>query len=284
MTKKIIFNIIFLLIPINLLAADATSFNPTSVSITSQGIIPVGTVIAWSSTNNPVDMSKWLECNGQSIPINSQYDALRSILGSSTVPNYNDQFLRGTTITSQVGQQVTDSIRAHSHEIAPHQHTVSGSASGQAYSGSIGSQSVSGYASGQNYSGSIAGQHITGSTSGQSYTYNSAGSDSYSQMIGSMGAIPSYHDLVYNVYNNIAYGTTSGGTFDGYTATSYYSGTTSGGTVSGWTSGTSFSGTTSGGTITGYTNYAGGGTTHETGGSETAPVHTKVRYLIRAIL
>jgi len=280
---------------------DATNFDPTTVSITSESTIAVGTIIAWPAASNPADITKWLECNGQTIPSNSQYDRLRSVLGSSKVPNYNSQFLRGTTIASQAGQQVADSIRAHSHDIDPHQHTVSGSASGQSYGGSIGSESVSGWANGQNYSGSIGSESISGWADGQSYsgttggayyedTVTDYGGNSYgtgSPFMGwtqwAPGTMNEYTRGAYTGGSNYS-GWTSGGSISGWTSGTTYSGSTSGGSISGWTSGTSYGGTTSGGTITGYTNFSGGGATHETGGAETAPIHTKVRYFIRAIL
>ena len=54
-------------------------------------LIPVGTIIAWSSTRNPEDVS-WLECNGQSC---AAYPKLVAVLGKSTVPDYRAAFLRG---------------------------------------------------------------------------------------------------------------------------------------------------------------------------------------------
>ena len=206
-------------------AADGTSFDPVPIPIHSQGDIAVGTIMAWPSGSNPSDMGRWLECNGQPVPAGSQFDRLRAVLGGVNVPNFNGQFLRGTT-GADVGQQVADSIRAHHHDVDPHQHTVSGSASGQGYSGT---------------------------TSGASYYYTTAYvSGVWWPAIGTISGV----DTVTGIGNSGNWGTTSG---------------------------SNYSGSTSGGDITGYTNYAGGGPTHDTGGAETAPVHTKVRYLIRAI-
>jgi len=245
--------------------ADATHFDPTTVSISSESTIAVGTIIAWPAASNPADMNKWLECNGQIIPSDSQYDKLRTVLGRSTVPNYNSQFLRGTTITSQVGQQIADSIRSHAHNIDPHQHTVSGTASGQSYGGAIGSESVSGWANGQYYSGTTSGAY-----------YEDIVTDYGGRAYGTSDPYMGWGTWAPSIMNEYTRGA--------YTSGSSYAGWTSGSAISGLTSGTTYSGTTSGGTITGYTNYAGGGSTHETGGTETAPIHTKVRYFIRAIL
>lgn len=55
--------------------------------------VPVGTVIAWPGTKNPTD-GTWLECNGQSC---AGYAELVSILGKSTVPDYRNRFLEGST-------------------------------------------------------------------------------------------------------------------------------------------------------------------------------------------
>ncbi len=56
-----------------------------------ESLIPVGTIIAWSSAKNPDD-SSWLECNGQSC---AAYPKLVAVLGRSTVPDYRGVFLRG---------------------------------------------------------------------------------------------------------------------------------------------------------------------------------------------
>lgn len=299
------------------LAGDGTSFNPVPVSITSQGTIAVGTVIQWPSASMPADATKWLECNGQPVPSGSQYDRLRAVLGSKPIPNYNGQFLRGTTVPSDVGQTIADSTRVHDHLVDAHQHTVSGTASGQSYGGSIGSVAISGSTSSQSYSGIISGQHISGATSGQTYsgtidgqhvTGSTSGQD-FSYAVAVVGSTwwpgtgtPSYINTVSSLDYQTSHGKTGGGTFDGYTSPTSYSGVTAGGTFNGYTSDSYYSGVTSAGTysgvtptlyysgntsggiINGVTNYSGGGYTHQTGGSETAPIHTKVRYFIRAIL
>lgn len=75
-------------------AADGTSFNPTTISVKSVGAsIPVGTVITWPSNSWPSDRDNWLECNGQSIS-SAVYPELVGVVGS-TVPDYRGIFLRG---------------------------------------------------------------------------------------------------------------------------------------------------------------------------------------------
>lgn len=63
------------------------------VPLSSQAwAIPVGSVIAWPSSETPTSGGVWLECNGQSIP--SEYRRLRELVGSHT-PDYQGVFLRG---------------------------------------------------------------------------------------------------------------------------------------------------------------------------------------------
>lgn len=75
-------------------AADGTSFNPTTISVKSVGAsIPVGTVITWPSNSWPSDRDNWLECNGQSIS-SAVYPELTALVGNR-VPDYRGIFLRG---------------------------------------------------------------------------------------------------------------------------------------------------------------------------------------------
>ena len=75
-------------------AADGTSFNPTTISVKSVGAsIPVGTVITWPSNSWPSDRDNWLECNGQSIS-SAVYPELVGVIGWN-IPNYQGVFLRG---------------------------------------------------------------------------------------------------------------------------------------------------------------------------------------------
>lgn len=50
------------------LAADSTSFDPTTVMVQSVGAsIPVGTVITWPSNSWPSGRDNGMECNGKPI-------------------------------------------------------------------------------------------------------------------------------------------------------------------------------------------------------------------------
>lgn len=60
--------------------------------------VPIGTIIAWASAKNPTD-GTWLDCNGQSC---AGYAELVSILGKSTVPDYRNRFLEGSTTPGTV--------------------------------------------------------------------------------------------------------------------------------------------------------------------------------------
>lgn len=60
--------------------------------------VPIGTIIVWASAKNPTD-GTWLDCNGQSC---AGYAELVSILGKSTVPDYRNRFLEGSTTPGTV--------------------------------------------------------------------------------------------------------------------------------------------------------------------------------------
>ena len=123
-------------------AADGTSFNPTTISVKSVGAsIPVGTVITWPSNSWPSDRDNWLECNGQSIS-SAVYPELVGVIGSR-VPDYRGRFLRGLQAGHSVGQTVANSIKSHNHTQPTHTHS---------FSGQLVSTALSGTAAGQKYS------------------------------------------------------------------------------------------------------------------------------------
>lgn len=55
---------------------------------------PIGTIIAWISTQNPSD-GIWLDCNGQSC---AAYTELVAVLGKNTVPDLRGRFLEGAAV------------------------------------------------------------------------------------------------------------------------------------------------------------------------------------------
>ena len=80
--------------------------------------VPIGTVIAWPGTKNPTD-GTWLECNGQSC---AGYAELVSILGKSTVPDYRNRFLEGSTTPGTVLEaglpDISGTFGNHGHDQA----------------------------------------------------------------------------------------------------------------------------------------------------------------------
>lgn len=67
-------------------------------SLGGNGGVPIGTVIAWPSANNPAE-GVWLDCNGQSCVA---YPMLVAVLGKNTVPDYRGRFLEGDTVAGTV--------------------------------------------------------------------------------------------------------------------------------------------------------------------------------------
>ena len=75
-------------LPLTAHAADATSFNPTTVKVTAKPIssIPVGTIISWPVAQNPAD---WQNPDGS-----YNYPELFALLGGK-LPDLRGLFLRG---------------------------------------------------------------------------------------------------------------------------------------------------------------------------------------------
>ncbi|MCT4533767.1 phage tail protein [Halodesulfovibrio sp.] len=90
-------------------ADDATSFNPTAVTVKAEPTgLAIGSVVAWSRSSVP---QNYLRCNGQSFST-STYPKLYAALGSSRVPNYDGEFLRGAGGSrGSVGSLQGDAIR-----------------------------------------------------------------------------------------------------------------------------------------------------------------------------
>ena len=301
-------------------AADGTSFNPTTISVKSVGAsIPVGTVITWPSNSWPSDRDNWLECNGQSIS-SAVYPELFGVLGKTAVPDYRGRFLRGLQSGHSVGENVANSIKSHNHTQPTHTHTFSGQLVSTALSGTAGGQSFSSAAN-LGVSGWAAGQSITsGGAGGQTYqaVQSSGGTWISISQTGNDSGIAGGRVSIQRTTEEALKGTSpfgdrntlvapgvyesrSGGGVAGFTVggSSTVAATTSGGSIWGSTGGGSISGTASG-TVSGTTNAsgvsgalrngsvsgsigAGGGTpTDYTGGAETAPDHIYVRCLIRA--
>ena len=63
-----------------------------SAEQTASGV-PIGTIITWASLHDPTD-GVWLECDGRTC---SEYLELCGVLGTSTVPDFRNRFLEGST-------------------------------------------------------------------------------------------------------------------------------------------------------------------------------------------
>ena len=259
--------------PLPSLAADATSFDPTRVSIQAQNSIPVGTIIAWHSTGNPADMRNpdgtynWLECNGQSVS-RTAYPELFAAVGSRT-PDLRGQFLRGLDAGHSVGETVGDTFRSHAHGQPEHTHT---------FSGQLASTAISGTAAGQKFS-TKADLDVNGKTAAQTIRDNHTG-------IGGTGdeqMVPVVTWVGGNDAGSVSYSLSK--TFMAYQDRTVPSTTVTGsasGTVSGTASSSSVTGRLTNGTVTGTIGSGGGDETYAAGDAETAPRHVYVRYFIRA--
>ena len=221
----------------------------------SGGGLQVGFIGIWPLGVNPegmdADPPEWLECNGQAINA-AIYPDLAAIYGSN-VPDLRDRFLRGGT-AAQAGLHYADSTRSHAHGIDQHSHTVSGSAGAHSYIAPAGGGSSSGWAVHD-------GDPWTG---GWSYTTTPP-----STCPGNWSGTGCMRDIGGGVYTGVFQGHHE----DPYKYVTYIP----------TNSGAGIAGSTSGGSISGWTNTAGASSTHASGGAETAPQHTRVRHLIRAL-
>ena len=248
-------------------AADGTSFNPTTISVKSVGAsIPVGTVITWPSNSWPSDRDNWLECNGQSIS-SAVYPELVGVIGSR-VPDYRGRFLRGIQSGHSVGETVANTLKSHNHTQPTHTHS---------FSGQLVSTALSGTAAGQKYS-STASLSVSGTAAGQSYLdrHMEAARSPISGSGGGTAAATYVYGSEYGVdyffAANNSYRTANSSSVSG----------TAKGTVSGTAQSSSVSGNLRNGAVSGSIGAGGGNPTDYTGEAETAPDHIYVRCLIRA--
>ena len=224
-------------------AADGTSFNPTTISVKSVGAsIPVGTVITWPSNSWPSDRDNWLECNGQSIS-SAVYPELVGVIGSR-VPDYRGRFLRGLQSGHSVGQTVANSLKGHNHTQPTHTHS---------FSGQLVSTALSGTAAGQRYS-STASLSVSGTAAGQRYLdrrMESARSPISGSGGGTAAATYGGEGVNYFFSADNAYLTANSSSISG----------TARGTVSGIANASTVSGNLRNGTVTGTIGAGGGAST-----------------------
>ena len=78
--------------------------------------VPIGTIIAWASLHDPTD-GVWLECDGRTC---SEYLELCGVLGTSTVPDFRNRFLEGSTtprIVLEAGlPEISGTFGNHGHD------------------------------------------------------------------------------------------------------------------------------------------------------------------------
>ena len=237
-----------------------SSLSSTQVASITQiravGLQTVGSVAVWNQAGDPGDMYNddgrpvWLECDGSSFDT-GYYTALASIIPSGVLPNLKDQFLRGGT-SGQVGQTAQDSTREHYHGQPQHTHAVGTTLTSTAVSGTAAPQYFQDRHTGMNMSG---GHDVYWPGAGIYRLTNDVWSTSPDTSIG------------------ISYGYAVGDATYHYTdGSSAVAASVNNGSASGTAS-------SSGGDNT-YKNSNSDGTN---GGSETAPRHIRVRYLIRAL-
>lgn len=78
--------------------------------------VPIGTIIAWASLHDPTD-GVWLECDGRTC---SEYLELCGVLGTSTVPDFRNRFLEGSTTPRTVLEaglpEISGTFGNHGHD------------------------------------------------------------------------------------------------------------------------------------------------------------------------
>lgn len=94
-------------------------FKRVPYAISANNGVPTGSIMPYLGTTAP---SGWLLCDGNSIPVNENTLALRSLLGTTNTPNLKGMFLRGTgtsSVNNQAGpslmQTQGDQNKSHNH-------------------------------------------------------------------------------------------------------------------------------------------------------------------------
>ena len=238
---------------------DSTLTSSQAISLSqirAVGLQTVGTVVVWNQAGDPDDMYNddgrpvWLECDGSSFDT-GYYTALASIIPSGVLPNLKDQFLRGGT-SAQVGQTAQDSTREHYHGQPQHTHSVGTSLTSTAVTGSAAAQIIS-----DNHTG----------------IFSSGPGPEVKPVYGMDGSEVADHGTHYHY---LLYGTPYYFRLDQTVHSTQGPSSVSANVVSGSATGIAIA---SGGDNT-YKNSNSDGTI---GGTETAPKHIRVRYLIRAL-
>ena len=95
-------------------------FKRVPLAYSASNGVPTGSIMPFVGATAPVG---WVLCNGDAIPVNSNTEALRTLLGSANTPNLQGMFLRGTgrsPVNNQSGPGLkgtqSDSYKSHSHD------------------------------------------------------------------------------------------------------------------------------------------------------------------------
>lgn len=135
----------------------------TSAETVAVTPVPVGTIIAYASTDEP---DGWLLCNGQAISSND-YPELQKLIGN-TVPDLRNRFIVGAGSTYSVGNTGgSDTITLTTEQIPAHKHYGMGEYNSKWTYGTSGSNNQMGSNGGVDYDNYIYGTTDTGG--GQSH-------------------------------------------------------------------------------------------------------------------
>lgn len=88
---------------------------------------PIGTVLAWAFARNPKD-GVWLDCDGRYLN-QKDYPEFVALFGNR-IPDYRGQFLRGMMAGKTLGQKVAHSMASHKHVLPEHDHEFEGATAG----------------------------------------------------------------------------------------------------------------------------------------------------------
>jgi microcystin-dependent protein len=89
-------------------------------AIHAQNGVPTGTIMAYIGSTAPTG---WLLCNGSTFDDNATNAKLKELLGSTTTPNLNARYLRGTG--SVTGKEAISLRGTQDDSFKPHNHGVS---------------------------------------------------------------------------------------------------------------------------------------------------------------
>lgn len=86
----------------------------TALDVDVDALLPVGSIVAHAGSATPTG---WLLCNGGSFS-SAVYPALFAVLGSTTLPNLTNRFLKGSTTAGSTGGSRTITVAnlpSHNH-------------------------------------------------------------------------------------------------------------------------------------------------------------------------